>query len=88
VPQCSEGRLQQVQQKHSRSAAAVSASRTAPPATQDSGRTTRGVASKEDPQRHRADRRKDTQTKRAADERVRKSSRPAANRCRGRARGP
>lgn len=70
-----DGRWQQVQQKHSRSAAAVSASRTAPPATQDSGRTTRGGASKEDPQRRRADRRrKDAQTKRAADERVRKAA--------------
>jgi membrane protein involved in colicin uptake len=44
-------------------------------AAQDSGRTTRGGASKEDPQRRRADRRrKDAQAKRAADERVRKAA--------------
>jgi hypothetical protein len=41
-----DGRWQQVQKKHSCPAAAVSASRTAPPATQGSGRTTRGDASK------------------------------------------
>jgi hypothetical protein len=70
-----DGRWQQVQQKFSRSAAAVSASRSAPPAMHGSGRTTRGDSSKEGHQPRRADRRrKDAQTKHAADERARKTA--------------